>query len=283
MENNRFVQYYRELQTRYAEYFNKLTEAADIEDVHQLRVSIKMLRTVWSLMASASHGVWNKEDLSAQIAPVFRQAGKLRETQINLKLIMKFPEYDLEPYAEYLREKQERAYTNLLTTLQQCDEKLIRKQNMILPEVLEGVQDDDVLEIACDYAMKQVRKVKKLRRYLPGNYYLHQIRIHLIALRESVRIIHLLTDEPEVETLRKDLRAFTLKLGKWHDYTVLLGSIKKYARSRDLTERKKLDKFRTYLQMRQGKRQLALRREIFRISKWKIKATLKKFFENSIQ
>ena len=86
-------------------YFDQTMKRQEVEDVHQLRVFIKRIRTVLSLTQIFTDEVFNKKPHYELFSPLFSKAGFLREIHVNEALLYEAGPDMLPPYQDYLSER----------------------------------------------------------------------------------------------------------------------------------------------------------------------------------
>ena len=95
-------------------YFDHTMERQGVEDVHQLRVFIKRIRTVLSLTQIFSGEGFNKKPHFELFSPLFRKAGLLREIHVNEALLYEVGPGLLPLYRDYLSESKDSATADQL-------------------------------------------------------------------------------------------------------------------------------------------------------------------------
>jgi len=226
MRKSGLIQHYKDKQVSFHLYFKSTFERQGIEEIHQLRLSIKKLRTILSLMELVSHGMLNKKGYFSLLSKLFDAAGEVREAQVSLRLIEKSNAFYLMPYKEYLKETQSRANIKLLTTMQAFDFKSFEILNNKFLQEMKGITSENAIKKSAAYVLKKIRKVYELKNHLPDNRKLHKIRIHLKAVFEIMTIMNELNSGSTVlEKLQNKIKSIDKKIGKWHDYVILLTSL----------------------------------------------------------
>ena len=123
MRQGVLIDRYNKLSESFQFNFKKTLEDQGIEDIHQLRVTIKKLRAIWSLMETATKGKWTKKEHFTLTSKLFSEAGKVREAQVNLGMITKYRVKYLITYAEYLEKIQSSTTERLLKEMNAFDLK----------------------------------------------------------------------------------------------------------------------------------------------------------------
>ena len=229
MRKNSFIQHYNDKHASFQLYFKRTFEKQEVEDIHQLRLTIKKMRATWSLMDLISHGRLNKKLFFALFSKLFDEAGEVREAQVSLSMIEKSNANYLVPYAEYLREIQKLHMEKLLSTMNEFDFKIFEILNNKLQQEINGLPAEFILRKSAAYVLKETGKVFALKDQLPDNRKLHKIRIHLKAVIEILTVMNKLNATTGLDMLHNNFKIIDNKIGKWHDNIILLSSINYFA------------------------------------------------------
>ncbi|MEZ5022063.1 MAG: CHAD domain-containing protein [Chitinophagales bacterium] len=220
------IKYYKNQILLFDFYFERTLKSKSKEDLHQMRVSIKRLKAIWSMMEMATSGKWQKKQHYKLFDKLFDAAGKVRELEVNSELIEKYNSSYLDSYNKYLQNTQEGLNRELFVRMQSFDHKNFEALNNKLLQKMKGLSYKVVLKESARYIQKEVKKVLKLNDELPNNRKLHKIRIHLKAANEILTIINELNTRVSLKKLQTNIKSLNERVGKWHDYTVLLSSLK---------------------------------------------------------
>ncbi len=232
MQKDPFIERYQQLLEAFHSYFRKTLENQDMEDLHQLRVTIKKLRALWSMAEWTTQGTWRRKEHLSLFSRLFEEAGKVREAQVNLSLVTLYRIYDLDEFRQYQTSIQEHASAELIEQMMAFNFHRFEALNDQLLHQMEGLSVTDCLNHAIAYVQEEMAKVQELGDTLPNDRNLHKIRIHLKAVAEILNLIHQWSDDDEWRVYREEIKALNEQLGIWHDHTVLLQSINEFAQTR---------------------------------------------------
>ena len=90
MPQNKLIEYYNNQLATFRIHFTNTVNRQGVEDIHQLRVFTKRIRTILAIMEIGSQGEFRKKEH-------FRLAGELREIQLHLHLISAYESKYLAP------------------------------------------------------------------------------------------------------------------------------------------------------------------------------------------
>ena len=239
MKQDPLIERYNHLSESFDSSFEETFQKQGIEDIHKLRVTIKKLRALWSLMELTNQGEWFKEEHYNLSSKLFSEAGKVREGQINLSMLSKNKSKYLQPYKEYLKSSQELSNQNLLLHMTVFDRGKFALLNKELNVLMQRQSSQSILEQSLNYVAEQISEVHRLINELPDDRKLHKIRIHLKAVAEILNLMNNLDEESRMESYLKDIKEINAQIGKWHDYKVLHKSLKRFNKKFQMETRNK--------------------------------------------
>lgn len=186
---------------------------------HILRVELKRLNALFNLVNWCSKGFKKKKNFEP-FKRIFRQAGKVRELQIEASLLEDYFALELLPdYKEHLEK--------LLT--RELDFFFTIKDNSLLPVLIKKYQKIAALlsatrtKKATRYVAKKRTEIKKLIAKNPlENDAIHPLRKQFKEYQYSYNSINY--DPQNRPTSSKEM--LPELLGEWHDYQIIINHLK---------------------------------------------------------
>ena len=212
-------------------FFDHTMARQGVEDVHQLRVFTKRIRTILSLTQIFSDEVFNKKTHFELFSPLFRKAGFLREIHVNQALLYEAGPHMLPLYQDYLSESKDSATADLIAESANFNFSAFETLNKPLLEEMNTLSDVQVAKQSAAYLTGKLNKVEALMNLLNDNQKVHKIRIHLQNIRAALRLMYDLNPSVEIEKLQSDTELLTDLIGRWHDVTVFVEELNHYATS----------------------------------------------------
>ena len=228
MKKSKFTQYYDQQLASLRRHFRNTLKNGTKEDVHKLRVSLKKLNTLWSLLEVASGGHWKSKPCLDLWKPVFKAAGELRETQVNQHLLASFPGDSPGALPDQLKNDQKRLGKRLIRSMQAFDRKKFDSINRQLRRSMRGLPDETVLQALVASAVKNSKKVQALLEQVPDSRNLHKIRIRQKAVQEILAVLMKLYPDDSIASLHHQIKALNARIGSWHDSSVLLETLGRF-------------------------------------------------------
>ena len=206
----------------------RVTDSADDEAIHDLRVAIRRLRTLLK-MARPLFGRWHSDAVRAAFAEVMRATGDLRDEEVleeTLEGVSVHPAFEAWLGGRTARERKLRR--NVLVRIERGDldrARLMLKALLVFP--FDPARHLDLSKFARRTVERARRTVEKGRDVPPEDTSgLHNLRISYKELRYSIELLS--------EALPLDARAmlepavvFQKRLGEIHDADVAIEVIKK--------------------------------------------------------
>ena len=228
MGKNKLIQHFNNQIATFREHFHMTKERKGVEDIHQLRVYTKRIRTNLTLIEIINTDEFCKKEHFDLFSRLFRIAGKLRENQIHLDLIGNYDLRHLATYREHLLQTEMNGLENLLVELDAFDFSRLNDLNNSLLVKVSHISDETVAEQSIAFLLKKLNRVEKLKSKINNEHKLHKIRIHLQAVREILRLMVTIQSAEIIYKFQNDSKALTDMIGKWHDYSVLIFSLKQF-------------------------------------------------------
>jgi len=225
MPQNKLIEYYNNQLATFHKHFTNTVNRQGVEDLHQLRVFTKRIRTILAIMEISSQGEFRKKEHIHLFLELFRLAGELREIQLHLHLISAYESKYLAPYKEYLIESQKQANENLLEGLARFDFEKLEELNKVLLKKIENVTNEIASKESRTYLLSKLKRVEELKDNINDDQKLHKIRIHLRAVMETLRLMNALEPSNEMREVKFQPKSLNDIIGKCHDQILLIASL----------------------------------------------------------
>ena len=186
---------------------------------HRFRVEIKKLNAFLNLISFCSDDFKRKKTFKP-FKKLFRQAGKVRELQLEKKILKKYQVdnllMDYSETLDRLRVVEKETFFSMLK--RNTASRLKKKFQVIVPYVsrIDGINSSEYLtEYKCLFDELQTHQAFKPHQ-------IHQIRKWLKELRYGCKILSI---KPQnIPVLNKS--CLSALLGKWHDYEIIINHLK---------------------------------------------------------
>lgn len=221
--NESIYQYYHQQHSTIIKSYAEFAECPDSELVHKLRLGIKKLKAIDFLAGYLPTYNNNlKVNYSVELKSLFKIAGKLRDIQVQIELLLSYEgkaNTSLSEFRKWLI-KDERKRMNRLSEVWQSqimtDENPVNSNKSL--ELFRNTKDEDILLSACRALSELFNTARKLSYNKISNDDLHKIRIVTKQMRYIYSTVRhgcedFVFEKISVETLREIEAA----VGYWHD------------------------------------------------------------------
>ncbi|NNF33883.1 MAG: CHAD domain-containing protein [Saprospiraceae bacterium] len=233
------IQLTKEKIAEFHKYFYKVKEWKEMEDIHQLRLTIKNLRVILSILDLATNKGFNKRSHFKIFSPLFKSAGRLREVQINMKLMHKLEDKNSRKYLKHLKKKESQQLKDLKRIIKRFDLKRLKKLNRKLISNTGKLKAKKLRKTISKYLHGNLQRIKKTKQNIKGERDIHDIRIYLKRVEEVLVLLKSTGSMEGNARLLKEVRSSRNKIGKWHDYIIFSSSVKGYIDQSKIMKHKK--------------------------------------------
>lgn len=216
-------EYYLHQQSNIEHYLELCMDSADAESIHELRLSIKKLRAFNILAKQLFEADFsNHFHIKHRIKELYKLAGELRDTQVQMNMLVVFEEQEGIDYPEFRNW--------LLTREKKKISRFKRKSKHVVPlstasrnlnkinKMLTQTSDEAVLACMEEALISLFLKARKLSEGNITNENMHRIRINTKQLRYILNIAKNCFPDFEFKMISADsLRDIEAAAGFWHD------------------------------------------------------------------
>lgn len=220
------IDYYETRYQVFVEQLALLSARHSAENVHQLRVAIKKLRAILTLIERLPPTI-HVDSYCGHLKPVFDAAGKLREIQLNHQLMQHYCKGMKSCRRRYLL-RADKARHRLLTRLGQLDTDGLQLCHEGIRTAMLTIDDAAAISEANALIRHRLRKISKLARHVDDNHKLHRIRINLRIINETLKLLNAIGGVNATTVDIKQTKAAADAIGDWHDYGVAIEALGKY-------------------------------------------------------
>jgi len=196
----------------------------DQEAIHQMRVAVKRINTIYKLKKHIDFPVSINHRLFEVIRAIYGNSGKLRDIQLQQTILyhyrkeLKFGFIELQ---EFLNKTEHRLEELLIKTVAEINVEFLNEidNNAAVPEDIQqyaGLESESV-----HFIWKKIEKIEKLILLLDNEDFVHDLRKQVKQLFFVVQFLH--NHFPESifgEYDLKPLQQVGDRLGKWNDITM---------------------------------------------------------------
>ncbi len=258
MKESRFIRCYSDQLASFHHYFQEVLKRQEPEDIHQLRVTINNLKAFWTLMEVADN-TFHREDAFVLFHSLFESAGELRDNQMGIAIAKKSGDPVLASYLECRQAICQQDREVLVNEMKLFDFERLKSLNNKLHRMAAKLTDKIIFKESTGYVLEEISNIFCLKNQLNDRRMLHKFRIQLKVVRELLQVMKELNPLPGQEQLLNDINMLTHQIGRWHDYSKLIGTLTRFVTAMPQANLP-LTGFILEMQIRQAKRQEKVRK-----------------------
>jgi len=214
--------YFQHQSNQLLSFFEKPNTQLSENDLHTIRVEIKKIKSLLVLLDNVSSS-FDLKKIYGPFKIIFRQAGKIRELQIQVRMIKLYPtNVSVKKYVQLLSKQIIAEKKKLFSRLTPSLIRKLEKRKSTIKDSADQVNSKIALP-AFHKKEKYIQKLLGSSRWKPAN--LHELRKRMKEIYYWQKMLKpkdnglMITDE------------FQELLGKWHDGRVLENGLKEYIKS----------------------------------------------------
>jgi len=228
---NNLLNYFNRRKTEFLFRLTNSMVAMDEEDIHQLRVEIKKIRSVLKLLDRISAEGYQAKEFRRLLSGLFKPAGRFREDHINLSLLDQFPGFALNGYRQYLQDRLKKHSEKLHRVVNIFDQNSFLVFHGQVDDKISLYDDGTVLLNTGEFISKEVESIKAIWADTNHKNKLHRTRKHLKALGYIMNMRLELYSNVHLEGFYNLVKETETHIGNWHDRIVLINSLEKYSKT----------------------------------------------------
>lgn len=228
---NRYLFYQRKT---FEKCFPKIQDVTDDEAIHDIRVSIKKIRTLLLLLDYIYPGEWDIREHYQPFRKIFKRLGFIRDLQVQQKLAAYLRQKgtgNIQGYQAFLKdhEKATRFNVNIWLRIYSMPDWHTLEED--IRDCYFRTGKKMIIQKANDYIDQKINQAKKI------SHQKDRITIHLIRrlLKEARYMMDMIgsvfKDRTEYKLIQSKIRPIENYLGEWHDRMVALDYIFQYEKS----------------------------------------------------
>lgn len=220
MSDNALLSRYRHHVELFKYYFERMTVYAEKNDIHNLRLSIKKIRTICDLLkkiSSKKSGLIVYKDIFRKI---FKSAGEIRENQISSELAGSRLGFD-SAFKIHLVEMNDLRMIKMMSELKRFDLSLLSRLNQDIERITTELDPEVLYRSAEKDVKRRWRNVTELLEKKFNFKVLHKIRRELKSVSEVLEFLTDTKNNPFLKEFHDAIVPMHKDIGKWHDELVL--------------------------------------------------------------
>ncbi len=219
--------YYLEQLGRFEYYLCLVAGKHSAGDIHQLRLTIKKIRSVYVFLENTHPKEFNYKDHYRLFKPLFKTLGYARERQINLRLMKQIKGIGnlSAVYKEYVSKSLKVHRINILNTISTFSKESFEMHKNEVEGLLNRYVNSELEEVCVKFLHSGAGKVRLLSSYGSMTVLLHEIRVIIKNMKPLLLLLKDSNDLPFSNQVFRRLNRTETNIGRWHDWFVLKDSM----------------------------------------------------------
>lgn len=225
---------YRKRSASFVMNLYKSSLTADSKDIHRARLDAKRLFAILELLEIIEKGEFRFIKARKVFIPVYRQAGFLREIQVNYMLLSQYErsEERFPSFLHWLLQSEKKAIRKMVKMVHHLDHSAIATIEEEINNICETTSTCHLNSKTRHFYRKKFQHIGNLLRSSLSMKELHQIRKNLKAVSTIATLIYPMKPEGQLEKLVSALNRTEMVIGDWHDLTVFHAAIAEFLKKR---------------------------------------------------
>jgi CHAD domain-containing protein len=245
---NRF---YRKRTTSFLANIYKASITGDSRDIHRGRLDVKKIFALYGLFEMLDPSAFKHRGGYKLFRPLYRQAGKIREIQVNFLLLESLRPQGAVPdlFLDWLREEERKAVQKFLQLVKKFREPELAATDKLIGKICKSSSIVKLRSKTSGYIKSRALKVNELMSEEPGDKDIHKIRQNLKAMSTIATLVHSIKPGKRLDKVITELNKTEMMIGDWHDRVVLKDSIERFLELKTLVPEEEIQ---TLNQLKQG-------------------------------
>ncbi len=199
----------------------------DMKDIHRLRVRIKRLRAIYRLTEFIYPAEFRAGDYYRLFKPVFKTAGLIRESQVNLRLLKRYNNTDKlrKSFSDYISKLMPVWEAGLEEAILSFSLEALYEQEKTAGSILMRDTGPRLTDMMTDYIYYETNRIKNFYDTKDNAGHIHDVRIILKNIKPVLGLlVHFDNSRFDSDTCRRLDKTEGI-IGKWHDRYILSDSL----------------------------------------------------------
>jgi len=227
-QGNPLFKYYTERWAVFTLHLNNTIAHFGEEDLHQLRVEIKKMRALFSLLEGAIPGGFKKKKYEKPLQKLFRPGGKLRETHMNKVLVEAYNLKDPDNYNQFQETLADKHTEKLKRRLETIGGPELDQLFQQITGIINNIGFDAVYQSAFKFLNIEFNAIEHLYPDIENEKTLHKVRMHLKSSGYILKFVVELHPHPARKIFYDEVKTTESLIGDWHDKVVFKQSLRAY-------------------------------------------------------
>lgn len=250
-------EYYHSIANDFLAHLAHIPGVFEIEDIHQMRVSVKKLRAMYDFLEEATEGNMSARQNYNCLKPLFKTAGRIRENQIHEALLI---EYQASPdimnaFQLLVDQTDISDKAQLEMSIRNFDHEAFKNAETSIRAYCSNEPDASIIIHIDRFIQNFLSLIRDILDQEINNKSVHKIRIRLKTIKPLLGLAWQITGSHYTEENFQKLEETEKYIGAWHDQVLLIDVLDVIMRSPNLSRGPLLEKIRDLMLLVEEKSQ----------------------------
>ncbi|MCX6306456.1 MAG: CHAD domain-containing protein [Bacteroidetes bacterium] len=231
--------FYRKRTSSFLAHVYKASITGDSRDIHRARLDVKRIFALYGLFEMLDPAIFKHRGGYKLFRPLYRQAGKIREIQVNYILLANpLPHtFECSSFTLWLKEEEHNAASKFLLMVKKFKEAELTDTDKMIEKICHCSSIFKLRSKTMAYIIDKAEQVKDLQLNQPDEDDIHKIRKTLKAMATISTLVYSVKSGKWLDQVITSLNKTEMMIGDWHDRVVLKKSIERFlAENRNVPE-----------------------------------------------
>ena len=222
--------FYNKRTTSFLASIYKASITNDAVDIHRARLDVKKIFTLLELFELIEPETRRWRKTNRIFIPLYRQAGKIREIQVNVLQLSRAEDRGIRVSAlkEWLREEERLHIVKFLKQVRKFEDDELEDTRRTIKRICHSDMRLRLRSKTREYIRNKASHVRSLQLNDPGDTELHGIRKDLKSMATIATLVHAVKPDKEFDRIISALNRTEIMIGDWHDRIVLNDTIHRF-------------------------------------------------------
>ena len=221
----------------------KASITSESKDIHRARLDVKKIFALYGLFDMLDPRVFRNQPGYKLFRPLYRQAGKIREMQVNSALLAQHDPLGTgyNYFKTWLREEEQRAVQGFLRAVKKFSEPELKKTDRVVRKICYSGSKFNLLSKTESLIISKTRIMKDLQSGEPGDREIHRIRQNLKEISTITTLVYSIKPVKQLDLIITALNRTEMMIGDWHDRLVLKEDIDRFLKTTTIDIKEELN------------------------------------------
>ena len=222
--------FYRKRTSSFLANIYKASITSESKDIHRARLDVKKIFAMYGLFEMLEPEVFKHQGGYKLFRPLFRQAGKIREIQVNYLLLSNSPSpgENYPSFIKWLEGEERRAVEKFLQQVRKFREKELANTDKVIRKICYGSSIVKLRSKTMVYNRQKIAQINEMKMAEPTDREIHQMRQKLKMMSTISTLVYSIKPGQQLDQIISALNKTEMMIGDWHDRVVLNESIDRF-------------------------------------------------------